>query len=378
MLEELSQLVDIHYGKAPAFTSESETGVPVYGTGGIYGWASRSLFNGPAIVVPRKGSLGNPQYVEGPFWASDTTYALIPKRGVNARWIFYHLCAFDLTRLNEATGVPSISRDWLARSKFDRADPDIQERTANILHNTDRTISKTEALIAKYQQIKAGLMHDLFTSGLDTDGKIRSVLPSSWKNESVSNLISYISYGFTNPMPEALDGPLMVTAADIQDGEVCDWTCRHTERWAFDRLLTNKSRPIIGDLLITKDGTLGRVALVKCRDICINQSVAVLRPVDSTKGRWLYWLLQTPQYQDKMISEAGGSTIKHIYISVINKMAVPFPDDDHEAIEIVGRMESIDSILRTEVSNRDKLRSIKQGLSRALLTEAKSDGLPTT
>lgn len=55
--------------------------------------------------------------------------------------------------------------------------PDIglrtQERIAEILSTLDKAIEKTEALIAKYQQIKAGLMHDLFTRGITADGKLR-------------------------------------------------------------------------------------------------------------------------------------------------------------------------------------------------------------
>jgi type I restriction enzyme, S subunit len=48
-----------------------------------------------------------------------------------------------------------------------------QEKIAKILETTEQTIEKTEALIHKYQQIKAGLMHDLFTRGLTADGKLR-------------------------------------------------------------------------------------------------------------------------------------------------------------------------------------------------------------
>ncbi len=51
--------------------------------------------------------------------------------------------------------------------------PPQQRRIAEILSTLDETIEQTEALIAKYQQIKAGLMHDLFTRGVTPDGKLR-------------------------------------------------------------------------------------------------------------------------------------------------------------------------------------------------------------
>src|SRR5205807_710318 len=51
--------------------------------------------------------------------------------------------------------------------------PHEQHNIADILSTLDGTIEQTEALIAKYQQIKAGLMHDLFTRGLTADGRLR-------------------------------------------------------------------------------------------------------------------------------------------------------------------------------------------------------------
>lgn len=48
-----------------------------------------------------------------------------------------------------------------------------QEKIARILQTIDRSIEKTEALIDKYKQVKAGLMHDLFTRGIGTDGQLR-------------------------------------------------------------------------------------------------------------------------------------------------------------------------------------------------------------
>ena len=113
MNNRLRDLAEVHYGKSPNDVLSEDATVPVIGTGGVYGRASRSLFNGPAVVVARKGTLGNPQFIDEPFWPVDTTYAVLARSGVDTKWLYYSLAAFDLTKLNEATGVPSISRDWL-------------------------------------------------------------------------------------------------------------------------------------------------------------------------------------------------------------------------------------------------------------------------
>ena len=220
-----------------------------------------------------------------------------------------------------------------------------QRRIAEILSTVDEAIEQTEALIAKYQQIKAGLMHDLFTRGLTHDGHLRFThaqaphlyresplgwIPKEWEVGELRRWLSYLSYGFTNPMPESDEGPYMVTAADINVGRIQYDTCRRTTRDAFDQLLTQKSRPKIGDVLLTKDGTLGRIAVVDRADVCINQSVAVLRPADTQHSQFIAVMLSAPMWQQVMLSDAGGSTIKHIYITVVDKMLVAWPSRAEE------------------------------------------------
>ena len=90
-------------------------------------------------------------------------------------------------------------------------------------------------------------------------------------------LTERITYGFTNPMPIASEGIFLLTAKDIIDGKINFNKARKTTVDAYNELLTDKSRPKIGDVLITKDGSIGRVAICDRDDLCINQSIAVAR-----------------------------------------------------------------------------------------------------
>lgn len=146
-----------------------------------------------------------------------------------------------------------------------------------------------------------------------------------WEEVPLGEVLTRITYGFTNPMPTTDLGPFMVTAKDIRDGRVAYETARHTSQEAYDRLLTDKSRPRVGDVLLTKDGSIGRVAVVDRHDICINQSVALLQPNSRIDSGFLAYMLQAPKFQDRMERDADGSTIKHIYITRVDKMMVPLP-----------------------------------------------------
>ena len=168
---------------------------------------------------------------------------------------------------------------------------------------------------------------------------------SEWKKVKLDDCLELITYGFTNPMPDSKSGPWKVTAKDIVNGKINYSSARHTSKEAFENELTDKSRPIKNDLLLTKDGTLGRLAIVGDELICINQSVALLRVRKNLiYVPYLYYLLSTPLFQGKMLADAGGSTIKHIYITRVNQLVIPCPSFD-EQICLATTLSRYDSLI---------------------------------
>lgn len=165
-----------------------------------------------------------------------------------------------------------------------------------------------------------------------------------WANELIEepleNYLNEITYGFTNPMPDTDEGPWKITAKDVTNEGINFQTARKTKQEDFN-LLTAKSKPVINDILVTKDGSLGRIALVNQDNICINQSVALLRCNERVLPKFLVSLLKMDDYQNKMLADAGGVTIKHIYITRLAKMVVKIPclDKQSEWLEFLHQVD---------------------------------------
>jgi len=193
------------------------------------------------------------------------------------------------------------------------------------------------------------------------------LIPDEWICDELRMFLSYISYGFTNPMPTVNDGIYMITANDINEGKLKVETARKTSKFAYDNFLTDKSRPKKNDTLLTKDGTLGRLAIVGKEQICINQSVAVLRPNTKINPLFLKLLLEGNKYQKTMILNAGGSTIKHIYITVVDKMKIGLPAEIMEQTAIAEVLSDTDNLIQAIEKQIAKKRNIKQGAMQKLL-----------
>lgn len=217
----------------------------------------------------------------------------------------------------------------------------------------DREIAKIDALVEEQRRLiellnekRQAVITKAVTNGVQPDAVMKASgvswlgnVPEHWDLRTVGAVCSYLSYGFTNPMPTAEEGPYMLTANDIRDGYIDFDKARMTTSDAFQGL-TAKSRPAVGDVLVTKDGTLGRVALYDGPVACINQSVALLRPKPTMEPAFLALCLQGGVYQDRMVYEAGGTTIKHIYISRLAKMPLASPPLQ-EQIEICRHIDVV-------------------------------------
>ncbi|MBU2934541.1 MULTISPECIES: restriction endonuclease subunit S [Pacificibacter] len=244
----------------------------------------------------------------------------------------------NLRSVKQSTGIQNLDSNAYLSETW--TFPPLSEQTkiaAFLDHETakiDGLIAKQERLIALLEEKRQAVISHAVTKGLDKSAPLRPSgidwlgdVPAHWRIGRVGLVCSYISYGFTNPMPTTDAGPYMLTAADIEFGAVNYQSARRTSDLAFRTKLSPKSKPEIGDILITKDGTLGRVALVRDEEeICISQSIALLRvDPDEIFPEYLESLLSAEIYQKKMIFDAGGTTIKHIYISILARMNLTIP-----------------------------------------------------
>ena len=88
--------------------------IPVYGSGGIMRYVDTAAAEGPSVLIPRKGSLGNLFYVEGPFWVVDTIFRTeIDCSVIEPKFIYYQLSTMGLGDMNQAGGVPSQTQSVL-------------------------------------------------------------------------------------------------------------------------------------------------------------------------------------------------------------------------------------------------------------------------
>lgn len=158
----LQEIVEIVYGSSPKGVQDSNGRYPIIGTGGIVGRTNEVTCNVPSVIIGRKGTIDRPQLVEEPFWAIDTTYFCRP-RECDLNWLFQIFSSLNWRKYNEASGVPSLSRETLYSISL--LVPDLQEQAeiGTMLSAVDAEILLQNKRLLALEKEKSALMQQLLT-----------------------------------------------------------------------------------------------------------------------------------------------------------------------------------------------------------------------
>ena len=217
-------------------------------------------------------------------------------------------------------------------------------------------------------------MREMKDSGIEWIGE----LPIGWETRKikyVATLNGRIGWQGLTSSEYCDDGAYLITGINFDNGQI-DWsTCVHVpmERWAEAPQIQIQN----GDLLITKDGTVGKVAIVSNMpsETSLNSGVLVIRTVDSCYKKYLFWILQSEIFWKWFNTiNAGNSTIIHLYQYDFCNFSFPFPQYSLQcniANYLDRKCSQIDAIIARQQEAIEKLKAYKL----SIITEAVTKGL---
>ena len=146
----IKDILQIKYGKNQSSVIDENGKYPIIGTGGIFGYATKYLYNKPSVLIGRKGSINNPMYVDTPFWTVDTLfYTIIDTSKVIPRWFYYYISTLNLNKFNEGTTIPSLTTKTLYEIDVPEHSLNYQQHIVDIIGSLDDKIESNNKLLEK-------------------------------------------------------------------------------------------------------------------------------------------------------------------------------------------------------------------------------------
>lgn len=220
-------------------------------------------------------------------------------------------------------------------------------------------------------------MREMKESGVEWIGEI----PASWEIGRIKyNYYLKGRIGWQGLKAEEFtdEGPYLVTGTDFCNGKVNWSTCYHITDERYEE--APEIHVQLGDLLITKDGTVGKVAYIENKPdkVSLNSHLLIMRPLNHKyNNKYLFWIIQSPVFDRYIQLSQNGTIMASLSQEKINKFSFPLPLSGIQTkiVEYLDyKCSQIDLIVEKQRAIIEKLKEYKS----SVINEALTHGLEET
>jgi type I restriction enzyme S subunit len=303
-----------------------------------------------------------------------------------------HLFDAQLFRFQSGSALKRLVLGDIRKIEVPQPTLGTQQHIAEILSTVDDAIQQTEALIAKTQQIKAGLMHDLFTRGVTADGRLRPPreqaphlykesqmgwVPKVWEaGHLVDRRAGNRPHIKTGPFGSSLKlehwvdrGVPVITIGALGEGEFIESQLLHVSLTTADRL--HEYRLSEGDVVFSRVADVGRSAVITASERGWIMSSNLMR-ISLDSAQVVPSFLQAQLAYDSRVRaqiratlNVGGREVANS--AILNRLYFSWPAFSEQEL-IVSRLEAIEEQRRCAADDLAKFRHLKDGLMYDLLS----------
>ena len=347
-IKKLGQVCDIINGRNQKMVECVDGAYPIYGSGGIMGYASQFLCKAGTTIIGRKGTINKPIYVEEPFWNVDTAFGFQPKSTLNSKLLYYFCLHFDFLKLNKGTTIPSLVKADLLQIDMPYT-PSIAEQQ-RIVEILDREFEKIDALKANaersLQQAK-----DLFQSALKQELQPKE----GWKKKTINELSEQLFAGGDVPK-----NAMSKTKTEEYDVPIYANAVENNGLYGY----TNMARVYTPSITIAGRGSGTGYVIERTEPYLPVVRLIVIVPQESeVKNRFLYYALKS------LNIKSNGSAIPQLTVPMIAQYSINYPKIELQDY-IIKKLDILNEHCKALDENYTKTMALCDDIKQALLRQA--------
>ena len=136
---------------------------PIYGSGGIIGFANDYICNENAVIIGRKGSINKPILVKTKFWNVDTAFGLEPiKEKIKSDYLYYFCYFYNFEKHNKTVTIPSLTKKDLLNIEISIPPITLQNQFSEIVKQIDKQKFEIEKSLKETQELYESLINEYF------------------------------------------------------------------------------------------------------------------------------------------------------------------------------------------------------------------------
>lgn len=288
---------------------------PVYGSGGYMRSVDSFLYDDTSILLPRKGTLSNIQFISGtPFWTVDTIYYTILNENLyDPYYLYLYLNSLDLSGYDSGVSIPSMTSKTYYSLNVVLPEKRIQTKVANIIRDYDKFIENNNKRIRLLEQMAENLYKEWFVRfrfpGYE-DVEFIDGFPKEWKICRMDQLAKIKAGG---------DAPADSTKELTDECSIPIYSNGIENEGLYG--YTSKAKISKPSITISARGTVGYTCLRRVHYTPIVRLICII-PHEEKLANWLYY------YFKRTIVIANGTSQQQITIPMMSREKVLFPTED--------------------------------------------------
>ena len=308
------ELATIKYGKNQKLVESPDGTIPIYGTGGLMGYATKALYDKPSVLIGRKGTIDKVKFIDTPFWTVDTLfYTEINEAIVLPKFLFYKMSLINFMNYNEGTTIPSLRTETLNRLVFDIPPLPTQQKIAAILSSLDDKIELNNKINTNLEQQAQALFKSWFVDCMNSTTKM-------------SDIIDVRDGTHDSPKPQE-SGYLLVTSKHLEAYSINPTNANFITKEDYDKI-NERSKVDNGDILLSMIGTVGIVSLVIDTPVTwAIKNIGLFKTSKTPKIKYyLLNYLKCDDIRNYIEQHLAGSTQKYISLSELRNLPINIPE----------------------------------------------------
>lgn len=292
---------------------------PIYGSGGIMGYADDYICEADTVIVGRKGSINNPIFVEEPFWNVDTAFGLVAKREVLLpRYLYYFCRNYDFERLNKAVTIPSLTKSDLLKIEITLPSLEIQEKIVNRLLKIEEVIQARQQQLQKLDDLVKARFVEMFGDPVTNPHGFEKVTLSDLAEIKIGPFGSllhkedYIEGGHALVNPShIIDGKVSVDEnLTVSDDKFAELSAYHLQ---------------VGDVVMGRRGEMGRCAVVLDDGLLCGTGSLLIRTKGEVTADYIQKIISFPSFKKTIEDMAVGQTMPNLNVPIVSGFQIIKP-----------------------------------------------------
>ena len=238
-----------------------------------------------------------------------------------------------------------------------------QRAIAAALSDVDALLGGLDRLIAKKRDLKQAAMQQLLTGQTRLPG-----FSKDWSRSELKQLVLTPITDGPHMTPKFYDsGVPFLSVNNLADNRIDLTGLRYISK-EDDKIFSLKCKPKVGDVLLGKAASVGKVAIVEEDfDFNIWSPIALVRASELIQAKFLYYQLLSADCIGQITLLTNSSSQGNIGMSEIEKLQISFPEQA-EQTAIAAILSDMDTELAALQARRIKTQALKQAMMQALLT----------